>query len=97
MMYGDLREGPKAVTVVALPRGRYQRLTLFCDSTREDKDPTEIRVALYHHEYGFQAERYLLDGAKGPVEIKFTDPQHIGGISFERRDKGDVHVAWAVA
>jgi hypothetical protein len=97
MMHGDLREGDKALTVIALPRGRFRTLTLFCDSTRQDKYATEIRVALYHYEYGFQAERYHLDGTNGPLEIPFKDHQHIGGISIERRNGNDVHVAWAVA
>jgi hypothetical protein len=97
MMYGELREGEKALTVIALPRGRFRTLTLFCDSTRQDMYATEIRVAFYHCEYGFQAERFHLDGTKGPLEIVFKDPEHIGGISVERRSGNDVHVAWAVA
>jgi hypothetical protein len=96
MMYGELREGEKALTVIALPRGRFRTLTLFCDSTRQDLYATEIRVALYHCEYGFQAERYHLDGTKGPLEITFKDPEHIGGISIERQKQNDVHIAWAV-
>lgn len=96
MMYGDLREGEKALTVIALPRGRYRTLTLFCDSTRQDMYATDLRVALYHYEYGFQAERYRLDGTNGPLEIAFKDPEHIGGVSIERRGGDGVHVAWAV-
>jgi len=97
MMYGELREGEKALTVIALPRGRFRRLTLFCDSNRQDLYPTWLRVALYNYEHGFQSERYLLDGSKGPTEIVFDDPENIGGVSIERiRDAGDVHVAWSV-
>lgn len=96
MMYGDLREGEKALTVIALPRGRFRTITLFCDSPRQNRDPVELRLAVYHYEYGFQVQPILLDGTKGPIEIKFTDPEHIGGVSIERQDAGDVHVAWAV-
>lgn len=101
-MYGELREGPKALTVIALPRGRFRTLVLFCDNNRQNLLPVELRVAFWHCEYGFQIRRQvLLDGAKGPLEIQFGDSKHIshedmGGVSIERQDEGDVHVAWTV-
>lgn len=102
MMHGQLREGAKALTVIALPRGRFRTLVLFCDNYRQDRLPVELRVAFWHNEYGFQVRNpVLLDGAKGPIEIQFGNSQKIshedmGGISIERRDDGDVHVAWTV-
>jgi hypothetical protein len=98
MMHGELREGPKALTVIALPRGRFRSLFLFCDNNRQNMLPVDLRIALFHHGYGgFQVRpAYTLDGSSGPMEIKFEDAEHIGGVSIERQDEGDVHVAWTV-
>jgi hypothetical protein len=102
MMYGELREGPKALTVIALPRGRFRTLVLFCDNNRQNMLPVELRVAFWHNEYGFQVRNpVLLDGSKGPVEIQFGNSHKIshedmGGISIERQDEGEVHVGWTV-
>jgi hypothetical protein len=101
-MYGELREGPKALTVIALPRGKYRTLILFCDNNRQNLLPAELRVAFWHTEYGFQVRNpVLVDGAKGPVEIQFGESRSIhnsnmNGISIERQDEGDVHVSWTV-
>lgn len=105
MMYGTLLEGPKALTVIALPRGRFRTLSLFCDNYRQNLRPVELRVAFWHHEYGFQVRNpVMLDGAKGPVEVQFGNSlkishEDMGGISIERRDEGEdsnVRVAWTV-
>lgn len=102
MMHGQLLEGPKALTVIALPRGRFRTLVLFCDNYIESKMPVELRVAFWHTEYGFQVRNpVLLDGSKGPVEIQFGNSRKIshedmGGISIRREDEGDVPVAWTV-
>lgn len=96
MPYGQLDEGPKAITPIALPKGRYKTIGFIADNGLQQLPPASLRVAINHGGHWF-VQTVTVDSAKGQTVVTFTDPGNTVGISVRREDAGDVHVAWEVS
>lgn len=97
MPYGTLNEGSFALTVQALPRGKYTNVGLVCDNGLQGKPAAGVRVAIEHQDGSWQVGTFTVDGKKGQTVVIFSDPVNVVGISFRREDLGDVRVAYQVS
>jgi hypothetical protein len=96
MPYGQLAEGPKAITPGSLPRGRYKTIGFIADNGLQGLPPAQLRVAV-HHNSQWQVTSVTVDSTKGQSVVTFVDPGGSDGFSVRREDAGDVHVAWEVS
>lgn len=99
MPYGKLEEGADAITVVSLPEGRYKTIGFVADNGLQSKPPAALRVAVLHAGGKWQviSPNVVVDSAKGQNTVTFSDPAHVAGVSIQRKDAGDVHVAYEVS
>lgn len=96
MPYGQLSEGAEAITPISLPKGRYKTIGLICDNGLQGLPPAQLRVAI-HGGNGWTLHPTKVDSTTGQAVVAFPDPAATDGISVQRLDKGDVHVAWEVS
>ncbi|MCW2919760.1 MAG: N-acetylmuramoyl-L-alanine amidase family 2 [Actinomycetia bacterium] len=97
MPYGQLAEGPKAITPISLPRGRYKTIGFIADNGLQNLPAATLRVAVNHGANAWKVDKVTVDSTKGQTVVTFTDPGNTAGISVRREDAGDVHVAWEVS
>jgi hypothetical protein len=95
MPYGQLTDGVGAVTVIALPKGRYKTIGFSTDNGLAEKPPVKLRVAV--RDTDWHVQRVVVDSAKGQTVITFADVAHTDSISVRREDAGDVPVGWEVS
>lgn len=96
MPYGQLSEGAEAITPISLPKGRYKTIGLICDNGLQGLPPAQLRIAI-HGGNGWTLHPTKVDSTTGQAVVAFPDPAATDGISVQRLDKGDVHVAWEVS
>lgn len=97
MPYGQLAEGPQAITPIALPRGRYKMVGFVADNGLQGLPPAQLRVGMSLDDGSWQVEFVSVDSAAGQTVVFFPAPAHTGGLSVRREDAGDVHVAWGIS
>jgi hypothetical protein len=97
MPYGQLAEGPKAITPVSLPKGRYKSIGFIADNGLQNLPAAKLRVAVNHGGNAWKVDTVTVDSAKGQTVVTFTDPGNTAGISVRREDDGAVHVAYEVS
>jgi hypothetical protein len=97
MPYGQLAEGPSAITPISLPKGRYKTIGFIADNGLQNLPAATLRVAVNHGGNAWSVDKVTVDSAKGQTIVTFTDPGDTAGISVRREDAGDVHVAWEVS
>lgn len=97
MPYGQLADGPQAITPISLPRGRYKTIGFIADNGLQGLPPAQLRVALDQGGGNWHLEHVAVDSTKGQTVIVFPDPANTDGISVRREDGGAVHVAWEVS
>jgi hypothetical protein len=97
MPYGQLAEGPKAITPISLPKGRFKSIGFMCDNGLQGLPPAQLRVGVFHGAGNWQVAQVTVDSTKDLAAVVFTDPGNTTGISVQRSDNGDVHVAWEVS
>lgn len=95
--YGQLAEGPKAITPVALPKGRYKTIGFIADNGLQGLPPAQLRVAVNHGPGLWKVDVVTVDSSKAQAVVTFTDQPNTVGISIRREDAGDAHVAWEVS
>ncbi|MGI8333494.1 hypothetical protein ACRYCC_26375 [Actinomadura scrupuli] len=97
MPYGQLADGPGAITPIALPKGRFKTIGFTADNGLQSLPPAALRVAVYHGGGAWKVDHVMVDSTKGQTVVTFTDPADTSGISVRREDAGDVHVAFEVS
>jgi Domain of unknown function (DUF1906) len=97
MPSGELREGVKAITPIALPKGRYKTIGFTADNGLQVLPPAALRVAVHHGGGKWEVTQVTVDSAKGQAVVKFQDPANTDGISVQRADAGTVHVGWEIS
>jgi hypothetical protein len=97
MPYGQLAEGPQAITPISLPQGRYKTIGFIADNGLQQLPPAKLRVGISLDDGSWQVEFVSVDSATGQAVVVFPSPAQTGGLSVRREDAGDVHVAWEVS
>ena len=97
MPYGQLSEGPKAITPISFDKGRFKQISFVADNGLQNLSPAELRVGVLHVNGTWGVEIVSVDGHKGQAVVVFPDAPNTVGISVRREDAGDVHVAYAVS
>jgi lysozyme len=98
MPYGQLSEGKDAITPIALPKGKYKSLGFTCDNGLQDLPSATIRVALHSAAGGWDqiVASQVIDSSKGQTVIAFKSTD-VDGVSVQRLDDGDVHIAYEIS
>jgi hypothetical protein len=96
MPYGLLSEGPQALTPISLPPGAFAQVSFFADNGLQGLPPAQLRVSMGLDDGTWQVEFVQVDSSLGQTIVLFPDPKRTTGLSIQRVDAGDVHVAWAV-
>jgi hypothetical protein len=91
--YGQLNNGPGAVTPISLHPGDVGSIGFITDNGIASLPPVQIRVAM-HDTKGWYAKEVELDSKKAKVWFNFRDPKTTDGISVVRLDDNDIPVAW---
>lgn len=97
MPYGQLAEGPQAITPIALPKGRYKSIGFTADNGLQQLPAAHLRVAIHHGKGAWKIFTPTVDSKVGQAVVTFPTPATTDGISVRREDGGDVHVAWEVS
>jgi hypothetical protein len=97
MPAGQLADGAKAITPIALPKGRYKTLGLIADNGLQGLPAAQLRVAVHQGGGNWHTEIVTVDSAKGQTVLVFPNQAATDGISVRREDAGDVHVAYEVS
>lgn len=105
VQYGQLKNGPGAKDVFAVPQGSGTNIAFGADNGLQNLPPALIRVAIRDKD-GWDVHQISVDGMPvgkngkpNPVQtvVKFRDPKTTGIISIRREDTGDVNVGWEVS
>ncbi|GAA2617775.1 CHAP domain-containing protein [Actinomadura fulvescens] len=91
--YGQLNNGPAAVTPISIHPGDASSIGFWGDNGIQQLPPANIRVAV-HDARGWYSEILVVDSAKSKPWIRFRDPKTTDGVSVRREDDGAVAVAW---
>jgi hypothetical protein len=91
--YGQLNNGPGAVTPISLHPGDVGAIGFICDNGIAEKPPVKLRVAV-HDKQGWYAREIEVDSAKPKAWFDFRDSKTTDGVSIVREDDGSVPVAW---
>jgi Domain of unknown function (DUF1906) len=97
MPTGMLADGQGAITPISLPRGRYKTIGFIADNGLQQLPAAQIRVAVHQGAGDWDVQDVPVDSAKGQTVITFKNPASTDGISVQRADAGNVHVAWEVS
>lgn len=97
MPTGLLADGPQAITPIALPKGRYKTIGFIADNGLQGLPGAQLRVAVHQGGGSWHSEHVTVDSAKGQTVITFPNQAATDGISVQRSDAGDVHVAYEVS
>jgi GH25 family lysozyme M1 (1,4-beta-N-acetylmuramidase) len=97
MPYGQLAEGKGAITPIALAKGKYKTFGAIGDNGLQVLPAAALRVAVHDAKGWHVTKGVIVDSAKGQRVVTFTDPATTDGLSVQREDAGDVHVAWEVS
>lgn len=93
MPYGQLADGPQAITPISLHKGAWSAIGFWCDNGLQGLPPAVLRVAV-HDKDGWHVEHVTVDSAKPKPWFYFKDKASTDGVSVRREDDGAVHVAW---
>lgn len=94
MPYGQLSDGPQAITPISLPKGKYKAIGFLGDNGLQHLPPAAIRVAMHSAAHGWDVKHLVVDSTKDKTWINFTHPEDTDGVSVQREDNGAVHLAW---
>lgn len=98
MPFGQLAEGPKGFTPIALPKGKYTKISFLIDNGVQGLPPASIRVAECHGANLWHVSNVvILDSTKDQAVVMFFDPINTTGLSIIRNDEGNAHVGWEVS
>jgi hypothetical protein len=97
MPSGLLADGQKAITPISLPRGKFKTIGFIADNGLQGLPPAQLRVAVHQGAGHWDTATYKVDSAKGQTVVTFSDQANTDGISVQRLDAGDVHVAYEVS
>jgi hypothetical protein len=97
MPYGQLTEGKGAITPIALAKGKYKTFGAIGDNGLQVLPAASLRIAVHDAKGWHVTKGVIVDSAKGQKVVTFTDPATTDGLSIQREDAGDVHVAWEVS
>lgn len=93
MLYGQLADGPKAITPISIHPGWVDAIGFWGDNGLQQLPPAKLRVAI-HDAKGWYAESVVVDSAGAKPWLKFRDPKTTDGASVQRLDDGAVRIAW---
>jgi hypothetical protein len=91
--YGQLNNGPAAVTPISLHPGDVGSIGFVADNGILGKPPVRLRVAV-HDTKGWYAREVTVDSTKPKPWFEFRDDRTTDGVSVVREDDGSVPVAW---
>ncbi|GAA3957691.1 hypothetical protein GCM10023085_45240 [Actinomadura viridis] len=91
--YGQLTDGPSAITPISLHPGDVGAIGFVGDNDLAKLPPAKLRVAV-HDAKGWYAQHIVVDSTRPKPWFKFRDPTTTDGVSVQREDDGAVPVAW---
>jgi len=91
--YGQLNNGPSAVTPISLHPGDVGSIGFVADNGIAGKPPVKLRVGV-HDKNGWYAREITVDSAAAKSWFDFRDAKTTDGVSVVREDDGSVPVAW---
>jgi hypothetical protein len=94
MLYGQLDNGPGAVTPISMPQGSARAIGFTGDNGLQGLKPAVLRVAVHDKSGWHVTEGVVVDASKAKAVVTFRDPASTDGVSVRREDKGDVRIAW---
>lgn len=94
MQFGQLNNGPQAITPISLPQGKYSAVGFVADNGLASAAAPKLRVAVHVGVDNWQIHEVTVDSTKAKTVVVFSEKALTDGISVRREDDGAVPVAY---